>query len=150
MKFEKFFKMCGVHFCVLKGDWIAYGNMIVKIPAALRMQFTEHPATMPTYAVNVLDDHEHGANSAATVSEARLPSPEASAKDIRRVFKSAVGMGLKIEISNSAFSLIERSDKTYISWDDEGTKALVVTSGFGDAEEVTMIVFDEGYFEEVR
>lgn len=148
MKFEKFFKMCGVHFCVLKGDWIAYGNMIVKIPAPFRMQFTEHPATMPTYAVNVLDDHEHGANSAATVSEARLPSPEASAKDIRRVFKSAVGM--EIEIPNTVFSLIESSDKTSISYDEEGAKALIVTSGFGDAEEVTMIVFDEGYFEEVR
>ena len=148
MKFEKFFKMCGVHFCVLKGDWIAYGNMLVKIPAALRMQFTEHPATMPAFAVGVLGDHENEVDSVATVSEARLPSPEASAKDIRRVFKTVSGM--EIEIPNSIFSLIESSDKTSISYDEEGAKALVVTSGFGDAEEVTMIVFDEGYFEEVR
>lgn len=148
MKFEKFFKTCGVHFCILKGDWIAYGNMIVKIPAALRMQFTEHPATMPTYAVNVLDDHENEVDSVATVSEARLPSPEASAKDIRRVF--ATTSGVEIEIPNSIFSLIESSDKTSISYDDEGAKALVVASGFGDAEEVTMVVFDEEYFEEVR
>lgn len=148
MKFEKFFKMCGVHFCVLKGDWIAYGNMLVKIPAALRMQFTEHPATMPTFAVGVLGDHENEVDGVATVSEARLPSPEASAKDIRRVFKTVSGM--EIEIPNTVFSLIESSDKTSISYDEEGAKALVVTSGFGDAEEVTMIVFDEGYFEEVR
>lgn len=148
MKFEKFFKMCGVHFCVLKGDWIAYGNMIVKIPAALRMQFTEHPATMPTFAVGVLGDHENEVDSVATVSEARLPYPEASAKDIRRVFKTVSGM--EIEIPNRIFSLIESSDKTSISYDEEGAKALIVTSGFGDNEEVTMIVFDEGYFEEVR
>lgn len=148
MKFEKFFKMCGVHFCVLKGGWIAYGNMIVKIPAVLRMQFTEHPATIPTYAASVLGDYENEVDSVATVSEARLPSPEASAKDIRRVFKSVSGM--KIEIPNNIFSLIESSDKTSISYDEEGTKALIVTSGFGDNEEVTMVVFDEGYFEEVR
>lgn len=148
MKFEKFFKMCGVHLCVLKGDWIAYGNVLVKIPAALRMQFTEHPATMPTYAVGVLGDHENEVDSVATVSEARLPSPEASAKDIRRVFKTVSGM--EIEIPNSIFSLIESNDKTSISYDEEGAKALIVTSGFGDNEEVTMVVFDEEYFEEGR
>lgn len=148
MKFEKFFKMCGVHFCVLKGGWIAYGNMIVKIPAALQMQFTEHPATMPTYAAGVLGDHENEVDSVATVSEARLPSPEASAKDIRRVFKTVSGM--EIEIQNSIFSLIESNDKTSISYDEEGAKALIVTIDFGDNEEVTMVVFDEEYFEEVR
>lgn len=149
MKFEKFFKSVGTHFNVLEGGWIQYQNLLVKIPVTIQHLFTEHGANMPEYAEEVLDEFSEDYSEPCEISGARLPYPEARAKDIERVFR--VANGTEISISNSVFSLIESGDSTELTYDDdEGAKALIVSSGYGDKREVTMVVFDENYFMEVQ
>lgn len=148
MKFEKFFKMYGTHFNVMEQDFVRHYNILVKIPESIRSEFTERPATLPEYATEVLLDFENELCMQCEVKEIALPSPTASTSALQRVF--ATVSGDKVSISNKIFSLIESTDKVYISYDDDDPRALVVTSGFGDDEEIKMIVFAEEYFEEVK
>lgn len=148
MKFEKFFKMCGTHFNVVEQDFLCHDNVLVKIPEAIRSKFTERPAKLPEYATEVLLDFENELCMQCEVKEVALPSPAASTSALQRVF--ATVSEDKVSVSNKIFSLIESTDKVYISYDDDNPRALVVTSGFGDDEEIKMIVFVEEYLERVK
>lgn len=150
MKFEKFLKMTGGRgVFVDRGDGrnlLLFDGVIMNVPdgmnviAALSMggkAFIDH----------VFDEYNDENISTADLTGAVLPTPDASASKVVRVFTDADGG--EIGIQNKYFGLIEKSDDVYTVYDEEYSEnpaALLILTGYGDNEEIAGIIFDDDYF----
>lgn len=151
MKFKKFLKMtAGKAVIVDRGDnekWLLFDGVLVKIPdgvnviAALRMdepQFVEH----------IFDEYDYKNISTAELTGAVLPTPDASASKVVRVFTDRDGG--EIGVTNKYFGIIERDNDVVTVYDDDYSTdkpaALLILTGYGDNEEIAGIIFDDNYF----
>ena len=151
MKFEKFLKMTagrGVIVDRMDGEkWLLFDGTMLRVPegvnviAALTMgdkSFIDH----------IFNEYDAENISTADLTGAELPTPDASASKIIRIFTDADGG--RIGVTNKDFALIEKGDNIYTVYDDnyseETPAALLVTVGFGDNEEIAGMIFNDDYF----
>lgn len=155
MKFEKFLKNCGARGTVVNAinseyPFLKLGAVFLLIPPGVNvLSATEINA--PEYVENVFEDFENVDLIPAELTGAELPTPDASPSKIKRIFTNQHGG--TISVDNKTFGIIERSDHAYTFTESQkdgaetGTQdALVITSGYGDAEEITGIIFSEQYY----
>lgn len=154
MKFEKFLKNCGARGSVMRtkdaGQFLKLGPVMLAIPQGVNV-LSMNEIKAPEYIENVFTDFDYNNLTPAELTKAQLPTPDASPSKIQRVFTNKEGG--TIAIDNKTFGIIERSDHVYTfteNEDDESAEgnqdALVITTGYGDAETLTGIVFDEQYY----
>lgn len=96
---------------------------------------------------HVFSEYNHENISTADLTDAELPTPDASASKVIRIFTDADGG--KIGIQNKYFGLIEKSDDVYTVYDEEYSDtpaALLILTGYGDNEEIAGMIFDDDYF----
>lgn len=154
MKFEKFLKNCGARGTVVStecnGQFLKLGAVMLAIPAGVNVLSTS-TAQAPQYIEDIFTDFDDENLMPAELTDAELPTPDASPSKIKRVFENSAGG--KIAIDNKTFGIIERSDHAYTfteKQDDESRAgaqdALLITSGYGDQETITGIILDEQYY----
>lgn len=152
MKFEKFLKMtAGRGILIDRGDglnWLLFDGVIMKIPDGMNVIA---PLTMggKSFIDHVFDECNDENISTAELTGAVLPTPDASASKVIRVFTDSDGG--KIGIANKYFSLIERGDDVVTVYDEDysdNPTALLILTGYGDNEEIAGMIFDEDYFSE--
>lgn len=150
MKFEKFLKMtAGRGVIVDRGDgekWLLFDGVMMKIPDDMNVIA---PLTMggKEFIDHVFDEYNEENISTADLTGAVLPTPDASASKVVRVFTDADGG--EIRVQNKYFGLIEKSDDVVTVYDDEYSDnpvALLILTGYGDNEEIAGIIFDHDYF----
>lgn len=150
MKFEKFLKMAaGRGILIDRGDglnWLLFDGVIMKIPDDMNVIA---PLTMggKSFIDHVFDEYNDENISTAELTGAVLPTPDASASKIVRIFTDADGG--EIGIQNKYFGLIERGDDIVTVYDDDYNDkpaALLILTGYGDNEEIAGIIFDYEYF----
>lgn len=153
MKFEKFLKMTAGRGVIVDredgGKWLLFGEVLMRIPdgvniiAALRMD--DKP-----FINHVFNEYADDAIFNAELTGAKLPTPDASASKVIRIFTDIDGG--EFGVTNKGFALIEKGDSVYTVYDeahnDEQPVAVVVLTGYGDNEEIAGIIFDDDYFAE--
>ena len=156
MKFEKFLKNVGTRGIIVNstkyGKFLLFGNVMLRIPDGVNIMasFTK---IMPEWQETIFRDFRDGYITEAELTDAALPTPDATPSQIKRIFEDAYDG--RIAIDNKTFGVIERSDRTYIYPEDyednnnANVSALLVTTGHGDDETITGIVFDEHYYTEM-
>jgi hypothetical protein len=151
MKFEKFLKMAAGHGVIVEDNdeikYLLFDGAMLRIPDGTNiiapLTMNERP-----FMTNVLEAFADNEIRPAELTGAKLPTPDASASKVIRVFtddeKGEIG------ITNKGFALIEKSDLTHTVYDkdynDEQPVALVILTGYGDDEEIAGIIFDDDYF----
>lgn len=153
MKFEKFLKMAAGHgFIVEDNDGIKYllfDGVMLRIPDGTNVIA---PLTMGerSFMTNVLEAFADNVIRSAELTGAYLPTPDASASKVIRIFNDNAGG--EFGITNRRFALIEKDDAVYTAYDedynDESPVALVILTGYGADEEIAGIIFDDDYFSE--
>lgn len=153
MKFEKFLKNCGARGTVVNttgGQFLKLGAVMLAIPAGVNV-LSMNEIKAPEYIENVFTDFDYDNLTPAELTGAQLPTPDASPSKIQRIFTNEEGG--TIAIDNKTFGIIERADHLYTfteSEDDDSVKddqdALVITTGYGDDEQITGIILDELYY----
>lgn len=150
MKFEKFLKMtAGRGVLIDRSDganWLLFDGVIMRIPDGMNVIA---PLTMGDreFINHVFSEYNHENISTADLTDAELPTPDASASKVIRIFTDADGG--KIGIQNKYFGLIEKSDDVYTVYDEEYSDtpaALLILTGYGDNEEIAGMIFDDDYF----
>jgi hypothetical protein len=153
MKFEKFLKMAAGHGAIVEDNdgikYLLFDGAMLKIPEGTNiiapLTMSERP-----FMTNVFEAYADNEIMLAELTGAKLPTPDASASKVIRVFtdeeKGEFG------ITNKGFALIEKGDLTYTAYDkdynDERPVALVILTGYGENEEIAGIIFDDYYFNE--
>lgn len=150
MKFEKFLKIAGGRGIIVDGGgekWLLYESTMLRVPetvnviAALRMSERR-------FMRQAFDEFAAENTITATISGAELPTPDASASKIIRLFSDDEGG--TVGIGNKEFSIIEKSDNVYTVYDDtysqKNPAGLMITTGYGESEEITGLIFDPDYF----
>lgn len=151
MKFEKFLKNCGARGSVVNtpgGQFLKLGAVMLAIPAGLNVLSTT-TTEAPQYIGDIFSDFDDEFLIKAELSGAQLPTPDASPSKIQRIFTNE--QGGTIAIDNKTFSIIERADRIYTFRENEdgaadNQDALVITTGYGDDEQITGIILDEQYY----
>lgn len=150
MKFEKFLKIAGGRGIIVDSDgekWLLYESTMLRVPetvnviAALRM-------SEPRFMRQAFEEFAAENTITANLSGAELPTPDASASKIIRLFSDDEGG--TVGIGNKEFSIIEKSDNVYTVYDDTFSQhdpaGLLITTGYGESEEITGLIFDPEYF----
>lgn len=151
MKFEKFLKMTAGHGVIVDredgGKWLLFDGVLMRIPegvniiAALRMD-------EPQFISDIFEEYDNENISDAELTNAILPTPDASASKIIRVFND--GDGGEIGIANKYFGIIEKSNVLVTVYDEDynpdSPAALVALTGYGDNEKIEGMIFDDEYF----
>ena len=152
MKFEKFLKMtAGRGVIVDRGaykseKWLLFDGVLMRIPdgvniiAALRMD-------EPQFISDIFEEYADENISTAELTNAILPTPDASASNIIRIFTDSDGG--KIGVANKYFGIIEKGNDVVTVYDEEYSDnpvALLVLTGYGENEEIAGMIFDEDYF----
>lgn len=150
MKFEKFLKMSAGRGVIVDrddgGKWLLFDGVLMRIPegvniiAALRMN-------EPQFISDIFEEYDDENISTAKLTNAILPTPDASASKLIRVFSDDDG-GI-IGIQNKYFGLIEKGDDVVTVYNDEcpdSPAALLVLIGYGENEEIAGMIFDDEYF----
>lgn len=157
MKFEKFLKSVGTRGTIVDGGekfgkFLKLANVMLKIPDGVNI-IAPLECKMTVWQSEPIVDFIEGFGVEAPLTGATLPTPDASPSSIRRIFGD-VENG-KIAIDNKTFGIIERSDHVYsfihdddfsVNVDEFAVYALVVTTGYGDDEEIAGVIFDELYY----
>lgn len=152
MKFEKFLKMAAGHGVIVEDNdgikYLLFDGAMLRIPDGTNVIA---PLTMGerSFMTNVLEAFADDNISKAELTGAILPSPDASASKVIRIFTDVEGGA--IEITNKHFALIEKSDAVYTVYDEDYNDnghpvALVILTGYGDDEKIAGIIFDDDYF----
>ena len=150
MKFEKFLKMTagkGVIIDHKDGEkWLLFNGVLMRIPdgvnviAALRME-------TPKFVENIINAYYYNEISTAELTNAILPTPDASASKIVRIWNDADGGEIGIE--NKYFGLIEKDNSVMTAYDNgydpDNPAALLILTGYCDNEEIEGIIFDNDY-----
>lgn len=153
MKFEKFLKMTAGRGVIVDREdgekWLLFDGVLMRIPegvniiAALRMD-------EPQFISDIFEEYEDENISTAELTNTILPTPDASALKVIRVFTD--NDGGKFGISNKYFGLIEKGNDIVSVYDEEYSStmptALLILTGYGDNEEIAGIIFDSDYFSE--
>jgi hypothetical protein len=151
MKFEKFLKMTAGHGVIVErkdGEkWLLFDGVLMRIPdgvniiAALRMD-------EPQFISDIFEEYANENISSAELTNAILPTPDASASKIIRVFNDSDGG--EIGVANKYFGIIEKGNDLVTVYDEEynpdSPAALLVLRGYGENEEIEGIIFDDEYF----
>lgn len=150
MKFEKFLKMCGARGSVLEtteGKFLKLANVLVSIPDGVNVLATSWTKA-PDYIETIFTKFYDGDTFTAELTDAKLPTPDASPSKVERIFSNHFGGAMKVD--NKTFGIIERADRvfTYNENDesDDEQNALVVVSGYGDEEQVVGLILDAQYY----
>lgn len=152
MKFEKFLKMtAGRGILIDRGDglnWLLFDGVMMKIPDGMNVIA---PLTMggKSFIDHVFDEYNDENVSTANLTGAVLPTPDATASKVVRIFTDDDGGN--IGITNKYFGLIERGDDVVTVYDDDypdSPAALLILTGYGDNEEIAGMIFDTEYFSE--
>lgn len=153
MKFEKFLKNCEARGSIVNtpdGQFLKLGAVMLAIPQGVNV-LALSTVDAPEYVENVFSDFDDSALISAELTGAQLPAPDASPSKIERIFTNVEGG--TIAIDNKTFGVIERGDHVYTFTEDQDDEAgagdqdaLVVTTGYGDDEHITGIIFDEKYY----
>ena len=153
MKFEKFLKMAAGHGVIVEDDdgikYLLFDDAMLRIPEGTNviapMTMGERP-----FITNVLEAFADNDISNAELTGAKLPTPDASASKVIRIFTDVEGG--EFGITNKDFALIEKGDVVYTAYDkeynDDQPVALVIITGYGNNEEIAGIIFDDDYFSE--
>ena len=151
MKFEKFLKMtAGRGVLIDRSDganWLLFDGVIMRIPDGMNVIA---PLTMGDreFINHVFSEYNHENISTADLTDAELPTPDASASKVIRIFTDADGG--KIGIPNKYFGLIEKDDDVVTiyneEYDEENPVTLLILTGYGDNEEIAGMIFDDDYF----
>lgn len=151
MKFEKFLKMAAGHGVIVEDNdgikYLLFDGAMLRIPDGTNVIA---PLTMGErpFMTNVLEAIADNEITEADLTGAKLPTPDASASKVIRVFTDDDGG--EIEITNKGFALIEKSDAVYTAYDedydDNEPVALVILTGYGEDEKIAGIIFDDDYF----
>lgn len=150
MKFEKFLKMTAGHGVIVErkdGEkWLLFDGVLMRIPegvniiAALRMD-------EPQFISNIFGEYDYENISTTELTNAILPTPDASASKVIRIFTDSDGG--EIGVTNKYFGIIEKGDDAVTVYDEEYSDnpvALLVLTGYGENEEIAGIIFDDEYF----
>lgn len=151
MKFEKFLKMsAGRGVIVDRGDgekWLLFDGAMLRIPNGVNVIAAAIMDDKP-FINHVFNEYADENISTAELTGAKLPTPDASASKVIRIFTDADGG--EFGVTNKGFALIEKGDDVYTLYDgkynDENPVALMVLTGYGDNEEIAGIIFDDDYF----
>lgn len=150
MKFEKFLKMTAGHGVIVErkdGEkWLLFDGVLMRIPdgvniiAALRMD-------EPQFISDIFEEYADENISTAELTNAILPTPDASASKVIRVFNDSDGG--EIGVANKYFGIIEKGNDVATVYDEEYSDnpvAMLVLTGYGENEEIEGIIFDDEYF----
>lgn len=151
MKFEKFLKMtAGKGVIVDRGDgekWLLFDGVLMRIPdgvniiAPLRMD-------EPRFVTHVFEEYDDENIFTAELTNAILPTPDASASKVIRIFTDSDGG--EIGVTNKYFGIIERDNDVVTVYDDDYSTdkpaALLILTGYGENEEIAGMIFDDDYF----
>lgn len=150
MKFEKFLKMtAGRGVIVDRGDgekWLLFDGVLMRIPDAMNIIAALTMNDKP-FIYHIFNEYDDENISTADLTGAVLPTPDASASKIVRIFTDSDGG--EIGVQNKYFGLIERGDDVVTVYDDDYNDkpaALLILTGYGDNEEIAGIIFDYEYF----
>lgn len=151
MKFEKFLKMAAGHGVIVEDNdeikYLLFDGAMLRIPDGTNVIA---PLTMGErpFMTNVLEAIADDEITEADLTGAKLPTPDASASKVIRIFTDVEGG--EFGITNKGFALIEKSDAVYTAYDrdynDENPVALVILTGYGEDEKIAGIIFDDDYF----
>ncbi len=150
MKFEKFLKMTAGHGVIVErkdGEkWLLFDGVLMRIPdgvniiAALRMD-------EPQFISDIFEEYADENISTAELTNAILPTPDASASKVIRVFNDSDGG--EIGVANKYFGIIEKGNDVVTVYDEEYSDnpvAILVLTGYGENEEIEGMIFDDEYF----
>lgn len=152
MKFEKFLKMTGGRGVIVdRGDgnkWLMFDGAMLRIPDGVNVIAAAIMDDKP-FINHVFCAYDNDDIVNAELTGAKLPTPDASASKVIRVFTDSDGG--EFGVTNKGFALIEKGDGVYTVYDEEYNDgeqpaALVVLTGYGDDEEIAGIIFDDDYF----
>lgn len=151
MKFEKFLKMAAGHGVIVEDNdgikYLLFDGAMLRIPDGTNiiapLTMNERP-----FMTNILEAFADNEIIPAELTGAKLPTPDASASKVIRIFTDDEAG--EIEITNKGFALIEKSDAVYTAYDedydDNEPVALVILTGYGEDEKIAGIIFDDDYF----
>ena len=151
MKFEKFLKNCGARGTVITtksdGKFLKLANVLLAIPDGVNV-LSNGAVIAPDYIEDILTAFWDGDTFTAELTDAKLPTPDASPSKVERVFSN--GFGGQITVDNKTFGIIERSDRVF-TYEDDGESscdqnALVVVSGYGDNEYISGVLLATQYY----
>ena len=149
MKFEKFLKVCGSRGTVVKmsdkSKFLLFGLTMVRIPEGVNV-LSASEIECPSQVEDIFNEYEDDKLFKAELNDAKLHYPAAKPSELERIFANADGGD--ISITNKAFGIIEKCDKTYTYQEDEeadvSQDALVITYGYDD-ERIVGIVFADDF-----
>lgn len=151
MKFEKFLKMTAGRGVIVNtmrnGLFLLFDGTMLKIPDGVNIIA---PVKMdePKFVRTAFDEYADDNISTAELSDAILPTPDAGASAIIRVWRDTDGG--EIGVQNKYFGLIEKDDEVMTLYDSEYDEdhpaALLILTGYGENEEIAGIIFNDDYF----
>ena len=144
-------KNCGARGTVITtesdGKFLKLANIMLAIPDGVNI-LSAATAPAPDYIEDILAAFYDGDTFTAELTDAKLPTPDASPSKVERIFSNESGG--QICVDNKTFGIIERSDRvfTYEESFESGSDqdALVIVSGYGDAERITGILLATQYY----
>lgn len=153
MKFEKFLKMTAGRGAIVNtvknGLFLLFDGVMLKIPDGVNI-IAPLKMDEPKFVTNAFDEYADDNISTAELYYATLPTPDAGASAIIRVWRDADGG--EIGIQNKYFGLIEKADDVMTlydhDYDDDHPAALLILNGYGENTEIAGIIFDDDYFSE--
>ena len=151
MKFEKFLKMTAgrgvIVNTVRNGLFLLFDGVMLKIPDGVNI-IAPLKMDEPQFITTVFEEYKNGNISTAELTNAILPTPDASASKVIRIWDDADGG--EIGIQNKYFGLIEKYDEVMTLYDDEHDHnkpaALLILTGYGENTEIAGIIFNDDYF----
>lgn len=150
MKFEKFLKMTagrGIITHCKEGLFLLFDDVLMRIPDGVNI-IEGLKMYAPNFIEHIFEEYDDENISTAELTDATLPTPDASASKVIRIFTDSDGG--KIGVINKYFGIIEKDDSVYTVYDDEYNPdepaALLILTGYGDDEEIAGIIIDDDYF----
>lgn len=144
MKFDKFVKSVGSKGMILndpenKCKWLKKDAVMMLIDCDCVGSTCIIPEILKPYEYEQIE---------ATLVRAELPTADAKAKDILRVFKDPDGN--EIKIGNAEFALIESGDRVFIMTDKcTNVVGLSVYKGFAEDTDLLGVIFDKDWLEDI-
>lgn len=144
MKFEKFVKSVGSKGMILNDTdlnlkWLKKDAVMMLIDCDCVGSTYVIPEILKPYKYDQIE---------ATLVRAELPTPDAKAKDILRVFKDVENN--EIKIGNAEFALIESGDRVFIMTDEcTNVVGLSVYKGFAEDADLIGVIFDKDWLENI-
>ena len=140
-------KMIGTSGIVMENNFrkfLCSGNMLAVIPETSGSVVCVTAVEFPEYVREAL---AKGDEEPAELIDAFLPSADDKPSELRRVFTTK--SGLRIDISNKQFGLIERSDKLgillYETEDEIIVAALAIHNGYD--EDISAYIFSRDFIQ---